>query len=246
MGSQEAGPPERRRQHVAVVERHVPDRDAHRRGRARSCTQLLPAVTALRDALAAKAKAFADIVKIGRTHLQDAAPLTLGQEFSRLRRAARRTTSSAIERRCPACYELAHRRHGRRHRAQRASRVRRARRGADRRADRAAVRLGAEQVRGAGRARRAGVRARRAQDARRVADEDRQRHPLAGVGPALRHRRAASSRRTSRARSIMPGKVNPTQCEAMTMVCVQVHRQRRRRSASPARRATSSSTCSSR
>ena len=42
----------------------------------------LPAVRALRDALAAKAEAFADIVKIGRTHLQDAVPLTLGQEFS--------------------------------------------------------------------------------------------------------------------------------------------------------------------
>jgi fumarate hydratase class II len=44
--------------------------------------QLLPAVKALRDALDAKAKAWADIVKIGRTHLQDATPLTLGQEFS--------------------------------------------------------------------------------------------------------------------------------------------------------------------
>ena len=43
---------------------------------------LLPAVRELRDALDAKAKAFAGIVKIGRTHLQDATPLTLGQEFS--------------------------------------------------------------------------------------------------------------------------------------------------------------------
>jgi len=43
---------------------------------------LIPAVKALRDTLDAKAKAFADIVKIGRTHLQDATPLTLGQEFS--------------------------------------------------------------------------------------------------------------------------------------------------------------------
>ena len=43
---------------------------------------LIPAVKALRDTLNAKAKAFADIVKIGRTHLQDATPLTLGQEFS--------------------------------------------------------------------------------------------------------------------------------------------------------------------
>ena len=43
---------------------------------------LIPAVKTLRDTLDAKAKAFAEIVKIGRTHLQDATPLTLGQEFS--------------------------------------------------------------------------------------------------------------------------------------------------------------------
>jgi len=44
--------------------------------------RLLPSLRALRDALAVKAREFADIVKIGRTHLQDAVPLTLGQEFS--------------------------------------------------------------------------------------------------------------------------------------------------------------------
>ncbi|MEO1068034.1 MAG: class II fumarate hydratase, partial [Cyanobacteria bacterium J06638_6] len=43
---------------------------------------LRPAVIRLRDALDEKAQAWADIVKIGRTHLQDAVPLTLGQEFS--------------------------------------------------------------------------------------------------------------------------------------------------------------------
>jgi fumarate hydratase class II len=43
---------------------------------------LLPALTHLRDALAAKATEFDDIVKIGRTHLMDAVPLTLGDEFS--------------------------------------------------------------------------------------------------------------------------------------------------------------------
>ena len=43
---------------------------------------LLPALDALRATLGGKASAFADIVKIGRTHLQDATPLTLGQEFS--------------------------------------------------------------------------------------------------------------------------------------------------------------------
>ncbi len=44
--------------------------------------RLIPAVTELRDALAAKSEEFKDIVKIGRTHLMDAVPLTLGQEFS--------------------------------------------------------------------------------------------------------------------------------------------------------------------
>jgi fumarate hydratase class II len=44
--------------------------------------KLVPALEDLRDALRTKADAFADIVKIGRTHLQDATPLTLGQEFS--------------------------------------------------------------------------------------------------------------------------------------------------------------------
>ena len=44
--------------------------------------QLKPAIAALRHTLATKAEAFSGIVKIGRTHLQDATPLTLGQEFS--------------------------------------------------------------------------------------------------------------------------------------------------------------------
>src|SRR5437899_4949622 len=44
--------------------------------------RLLPSVRDLRDALAKKSAEFDDIVKIGRTHLQDAVPLTLGQEFS--------------------------------------------------------------------------------------------------------------------------------------------------------------------
>ena len=44
--------------------------------------RLLPALRHLHKALDAKAKAWADIIKIGRTHTQDATPLTLGQEFS--------------------------------------------------------------------------------------------------------------------------------------------------------------------
>jgi fumarate hydratase class II len=44
--------------------------------------RLIPSVSALRDAIATKAEAWRDIVKIGRTHMQDATPLTLGQEWS--------------------------------------------------------------------------------------------------------------------------------------------------------------------
>jgi fumarate hydratase class II len=49
---------------------------------AEAMVQMLPAVEKLRDALNEKAKAWNHIVKVGRTHLQDATPLTLGQEFS--------------------------------------------------------------------------------------------------------------------------------------------------------------------
>src|ERR1700678_4326293 len=47
----------------------------------RVAQDLIPAVGRLRDALDAKAKQFADVVKIGRTHLMDATPLTVGQEM---------------------------------------------------------------------------------------------------------------------------------------------------------------------
>ena len=67
---------------------------------------LRPEVVALRDALAEKAETFKDIVKIGRTHLQDATPLTLGQEFSgyvsQLDHALRHIDASL-----PHLYELA-------------------------------------------------------------------------------------------------------------------------------------------
>ena len=49
---------------------------------AETARRLLPAVKKLRDVLHAKSKEFGDVVKIGRTHLMDATPLTLGQEFS--------------------------------------------------------------------------------------------------------------------------------------------------------------------
>ncbi|HEV8160254.1 MAG TPA: lyase family protein, partial [Pyrinomonadaceae bacterium] len=48
---------------------------------AETMNALIPQVQKVRDAIDAKAKKFADVVKIGRTHLQDATPLTVGQEF---------------------------------------------------------------------------------------------------------------------------------------------------------------------
>jgi fumarate hydratase class II len=68
--------------------------------------RLLPSVRALRDALDVKARDFADIVKIGRTHLQDAVPLTLGQEFSGYV-AQLDADIDRIEGALPGLYELA-------------------------------------------------------------------------------------------------------------------------------------------
>jgi len=67
---------------------------------------LLPSVRALRDALQRKSEEFADIVKIGRTHLQDAVPLTLGQEFSGYV-AQLDDDIERIEQALPGIYELA-------------------------------------------------------------------------------------------------------------------------------------------
>jgi aspartate ammonia-lyase len=78
-GDVRRGAPEQPRQSLAVHQRRVPDGDPH-------CEQLgdrplSGALAELRDALLAKGHEFADIVKIGRTQLQDAVPMTLGQEF---------------------------------------------------------------------------------------------------------------------------------------------------------------------
>jgi len=78
--------------HIAAVE------EIHRR--------LIPMVTRLRDTLAKKSKEFDGIIKIGRTHLMDAVPLTLGQEFSGYTQAL--TNGLARINAClPRMYELA-------------------------------------------------------------------------------------------------------------------------------------------
>ena len=68
--------------------------------------RLIPMITQLRDTLADKSESFGDITKIGRTHLMDAVPLTLGQEFSgyvmQLTKGLER-----IDRSLPSLYELA-------------------------------------------------------------------------------------------------------------------------------------------
>jgi fumarate hydratase class II len=68
--------------------------------------ELAPQLVRLHDALAAKATAFSSIVKIGRTHLQDATPLTLGQEFSGYAAQVERARRH-IEATLPGLYELA-------------------------------------------------------------------------------------------------------------------------------------------
>jgi Fumarase len=78
---QDAGASQRPRQHVAVVERLLSLGDVYRRGAQRDAAAG-PCGPGLADAIAAKAEAWKDIVKIGRTHMQDATPITLGQEWS--------------------------------------------------------------------------------------------------------------------------------------------------------------------
>ena len=64
---------------------------------------LLPSLEHLRDVLAAKATEFSDIVKIGRTHMMDAVPLTLGQEFSGYIEQIEQEHHQGARRLCPIC-----------------------------------------------------------------------------------------------------------------------------------------------
>ena len=110
--------------------------------------RLMPALAHLQAALEQKTKEFARIVKIGRTHTQDATPLTLGQEFSGY---AAQVKLGAPTAECGAQGALSAGagRHRGRHRPQRQAAIRQARRREDRGAHRPAVRHRAEQVRGA-------------------------------------------------------------------------------------------------
>ncbi|MCK9283183.1 MAG: class II fumarate hydratase [Rhodocyclaceae bacterium] len=181
---------------------------------------LLPALSVLRATLAAKAAAFADIVKIGRTHLQDATPLTLGQEFSGYV-AQLDHAEAAIEATLPAIYALAaggtavgtglnaHAEFG--------------------------ARVAAELARGSGLPLvSAGNKfaALAAHDALLFAHGALKTLAAALIKIANDVRWLASGPRSGLGElsipenepgsSIMPGKVNPTQCEALSMACCQV------------------------
>jgi fumarate hydratase class II len=181
---------------------------------------LLPALSALLAALRAKQDAFADIVKIGRTHTQDATPLTLGQEFSGY--AAQ--VESAIARIETAARDLLPL-------AQGGTAV-----GTGLNADPRFAELFAKHVAGitglpftsAGNkfealaSNDAYVYAHGALNAAatglfKIANDIRLlgSGPRSGLGELILPENEPGS-------SIMPGKVNPTQCEALTMVCCQV------------------------
>ena len=192
--------------HVAAVGRI----DAH----------LLPAVLSLRTTLATKAAAFADIVKIGRTHLQDATPLTLGQEMSgwvaQLDHAL-----AAIRAALGPLYELAlggtavgtglnaHPEFAVRAAAKLAELTGRPFVTAPNKFQALASHEAVLLAHGALRTLAAGL-IKIANDIRWLASG-----PRCGIGELVIPENEPGS-------SIMPGKVNPTQCEAMTMVCAQV------------------------
>ncbi|GAB5510905.1 MAG: class II fumarate hydratase [Hyphomicrobiales bacterium] len=183
--------------------------------------RLVPALTHLRDALAAKSEAWSDIIKIGRTHTQDATPLTLGQEFGgytqQLTNGIKR-----IEDTLPALMELAQ--GGTAVGTGLASPIGFAEKVAEKIADITGLPFTTAPNK---------FEALAAHDAMvfthgaittvamscfKIANDIRflGSGPRAGLGElALPENEPGSS--------IMPGKVNPTQCEAMTQVCAHVH-----------------------
>ena len=181
---------------------------------------LLPALRQLGDSLAAKAEEFDDVVKSGRTHWMDAVPVTLGQEFggyaAQVRQGIARVEST-LERVGQIPLGGTAVGTGLNTHPEFAARVREKLSAETGLEDPAAGRS----VRGAGRARRARRGVRGAEDRRRLADEDRQRPPLHGLGPA-RRARGDLPPELQKGSSIMPGKVNPVIPEVVTQVAAQV------------------------
>ncbi len=182
--------------------------------------QLLPALRSLRATLNDKAVAFADIVKIGRTHLQDATPLTLGQEMSGWV-AQLEYAIAAISACLPAVCELAvgatavgtgvntHREFGERVARELAKETHLPFICAPNRFAALAAHDALVNAHGALKT-LATALMKIANDVRWLASG-----PRCGLGELHLPENEPGS-------SIMPGKVNPTQCEALTMVCCQV------------------------
>ncbi|HXW36005.1 MAG TPA: class II fumarate hydratase [Acidimicrobiales bacterium] len=182
--------------------------------------QLIPTVGALRDSLQEKAVEFENIVKIGRTHLMDAVPLTLGQEFSGYV-AQLDADIGRIEQTLPGLFELAlggtavgtglntHKEFG----ARAASHIAEITGLPFVSAPNKFAALAAHDalVQTSGSLRTLAV------SLTKIADDIRWlgSGPRAGLGELILPPNEPGS-------SIMPGKVNPTQCEAMIMVCIQV------------------------
>ncbi len=181
---------------------------------------LLPAVAGLRGTLDLKAHAFADIVKIGRTHLQDATPLTLGQEMSGWV-AQLDHGLGAIRRALGPVYELAlggtavgtglnsHPDYAVRIAQELATITGRPFVTAPNKFQALASHDALLGLHGALRVLAASLM-KIANDVRWLASG-----PRSGIGELTIPENEPGS-------SIMPGKVNPTQCEALTMVCAQV------------------------
>jgi fumarate hydratase class II len=182
--------------------------------------QLLPSVRRLRDSLARKAGEFADFIKIGRTHLMDAVPLTLGQEFSgyvaQLDHDLKR-----IEAALPDLLELAiggtavgtGLNSPREFAGRVAAKIAEYTGLPFTSAPNKFAALAAHDALVAA----SGALKTLAASLMKIANDIRWMGsgPRAGLGELLLPENEPGS-------SIMPGKVNPTQCEAMTMVCVQV------------------------
>lgn len=181
---------------------------------------LLPAVHKLRDTLAAKATEFQTIVKTGRTHLQDATPITLGQEIGSWV-AQIDFGLQAVEAALPGVYDLAiggtavgtglnaHPDFGERAAQHIADITGLPFRSADNKFFALSAHDALVSMSAALRTLAGGLM-KMANDVRWLASG-----PRCGIGELIIPDNEPGS-------SIMPGKVNPTQCEAMTMVCVQV------------------------
>jgi fumarate hydratase class II len=182
--------------------------------------RLIPSVTELRDGLAKKMEEFKDIIKIGRTHLQDAVPLTLGQEFSGYV-AQLDTALNFVRATLPELYQLAlggtavgtglnaHPEFAQRVAAQIAKQTNLPFVSAP---NKFAVLAAHDAIVFA-----SGALKTLACALMKIANDIRWlgSGPRAGLGELQLPENEPGS-------SIMPGKINPTQCEAMTMVCVQV------------------------